>query len=441
MHALDVTLWVTCLALSIPLFAVGTFSAYWTTYAWHSPENFEGTKFVKTRDSTRFSFSAIVPVREENEAVLGATIEHLLNQTHPRLEIVVSVGYDDPETLAIVRRMVAEDRTNRLKLSISTSDVHNKPTQLNAALKDCSGDIIGILDAESLSAPDLFTQVDAAFQSGATVVQGGVIMTNYRTSWVALRSCLEYYVHHRSKMHFSSANGAILMGGNTVFFKRELLDELHGWDEVNLAEDAEISLRIMAMGHDVTVAYDAHLVSLEEAPVSLWKWARQRTRWNLGFLQTIQRGYWRTLPTKKQQRMALWHLLQPSVMSFTGLVLPISIAAYFLSHPPLGVAMMTWLPIIPTLFTVTMECILLYYYTHEHTTDTARIRDYAKLAITTPIYQLMLAFGALRADWKYLSRDFRWEKTVHVGEHITPVTAHAVAPDQIEAALRNKELA
>ena len=30
----------------------------------------------------------------------------------------------------------------------------------------------------------------------------------------------------------------------------------------------------------------------------------------------------------------------------------------------------------------------------------------------------MLAVGALRADWKYLRRDFGWEKTEHAGHHL-----------------------
>ena len=403
------------------LLALGFFSCYWATYAWHSPENYEETKFVTTRDSHRFSFSVIVPVRDEIYSVMKATLGCLVAQTHDKVQAVISVGHDDAPTLEIARQIIDEDTTNRIILSISPSDVHNKPTQLNAALRDCTGDIVGILDAESLSAPDLLTQVDAVFQeAGVSVVQGGVIMTNYRSSWVSLRGSLEYYAHHRSKMHFSAANGAILMGGNTVFFKRELLTELGGWDETNLAEDAEISLRMLALGHEVTVAYDPHLVSREEAPTQVRPWTKQRTRWNLGFLQTIKGGQWRNLPTRRQRRLALWHLVQPMIMSFTGVVLPLSILSYFFSHPPLIVAMLTWAPAFPTVFTVVVECILLRTMTREHTAERARIRDYAKLVASVPVYQLMLGFASCRALVKYVKKDVRWEKTAHAGLHITP---------------------
>lgn len=421
MGSISTFLWIVNVIVSVPLMAIGLYTCYWTTYAWHSPESFEQTKFVTTKVGSRFAFSVIIPVRDENYRVMAATIGCVVNQTHPDVQAVLSVGFDDPDTLENAYRLVREDVTGRLIVAVAESPVHNKPTQLNAALRHCTGDIVGILDAESLSAPDLLVQVDAAFQeSGVSVLQGGVIMTNYRSSWVSLRSCLEYYAHHRSKMHFSSARGAILMGGNTVFFKRELLDELGGWDETNLAEDAEISLRLLVVGHSVTVAYDSHLVSREEAPTKLRAWIKQRTRWNLGFLQTIAKGEWKHLP-KKQARLALWHLLQPSVMSFTGIVFPLSVIAFFVTKPPLPIAMLTWLPAVPTLLAAAVECVLLHSYTHEHPVGAARARDYVALVLTVPIYQMMLAFASVRAAVKYRRGDFGWEKTFHAGHHLDPI--------------------
>lgn len=414
-------LWVVNLVVSVPLMSIGLFTCYWMTYAWHSPEKHEQTKFVNTNRNNAFSISVIIPVRDENLPVMAATVGCVVNQTHSDVQVVISVGFDDPSTLTNAYYLLYGDETNRISVAVSESPVHNKPTQLNSALRHCTGDIVGILDAESLSAPDLLSQVDAAFQeSGVSVLQGGVIMTNYRSSWVSLRSCLEYYAHHRSKMHFSSARGAILMGGNTVFFKRELLDELGGWDETNLAEDAEISLRLLTLGHAVTVAYDPHLVSREEAPTALRAWVKQRTRWNLGFLQTIATGEWRRLP-KRQGRLALWHLLQPSVMSFTGIVFPLSLLAFFLSKPPLPIAMLTWLPAVPTILAAALECVLLRSYTREHPVGDARLRDYAKLIVTVPLYQMMLAFASVRAAVKYRRSDFGWEKTYHAGHHLDSV--------------------
>lgn len=417
LHDLATTLWVVNIALALPLTILAFYTAYWMTYAWHSPERHDASIFVNTTDSTAHSFSIIVPVRDEPYSVVSATVRRLLDQTHPNVQAIISVGHDDPSTLEVARRLQAE-HPGRVNLAISMSDVHNKPTQLNAALPYCTGDIVGILDAESLSAPTLLCQVDAAFQqSGVTIVQGGVVMVNHRASALALRSSLEYYLHHRSKAHYSASKNAILMGGNTVFFHRELLVEVGGWDATNLAEDAEIGIRLMARGHNVTVAYDPHLVTQEEAPETLVAWVKQRTRWNLGFLQTLTKGVWRELPTKGQRRFALWALLQPSLMAVTGIAMLTAIVSFATVKPPLWITMFSFLPLLPTAVMVMLEAATLATYGREMN-QKIRLRDYARLLASAPVYQILMAFAALRATYKYARGDLAWAKTTHVGAHL-----------------------
>ncbi len=415
-HIIDV-LWLINVSLALPLTILAFYTAFWMTYAWHSPQNHANSLFIRTTESVMHSFSIIVPVRDEPYEVVAATIQRLLGQTHPHVQALIAVGYDDPDTLAVVHRLQRE-HPDRVTLAVSHSDVHNKPTQLNAALGHCTGSVVGILDAESLSAPDLLCQVDAAFQqSGVTIVQGGVVMANHRASWLSLRSSLEYYVHHRSKAHFSASKNAVLMGGNTVFFAKKLLLEIDGWDATNLAEDAEIGIRLLAQGHDVTVAYDPHLVTQEEAPETLVAWVRQRTRWNVGFLQTLNKGIWRELPTSKQRNFALWSLLQPSFMGLAGLALPIALVTAVATKPPLWITMFSFLPLLPTLVVLALECATLATYGKEMGRR-IRLLDYVRLILSTPFYQALLGLAALRAAFKYYRGDFSWAKTTHVGAHL-----------------------
>lgn len=426
MHHLWIVLWIITLSFSLPLTALAFYTCYWTTYAWHSPEKHVRTRFGRPRPATAHSFSVIVPARAESYEILAATTAAVLAQSYPRLEVVLSIGFDDAATLAVGQRLIAENGDPRLRLSISQSPVHNKPTQLNAALPDCTGQIVGILDAETVSAPGLLAQMDAAFQvAGVSVVQGGVIMTNFQSSFISLRSSLEYFTHHRSKMHFTAAHGSMLMGGNTVFFRRELLDELGGWDETNLAEDAELSLRIQTLGHRVIVAYDPLLVSREEAPTTIRAWTKQRTRWNLGFLQTLAKGEWQRLPGTRERRLAGWNLLQPTLVSLSALALPFA-ALTVLTKPPLWLAMLSWAPAVPTVLLVALECTLLQTFGREHAFH-VRLLDYVKLVVSAPLYTLLQAYAAVRASVKYVRGDYRWEKTTHRGLHLVGLTGPAAA--------------
>jgi glycosyltransferase XagB len=231
---------------------------------------------------------------------------------------------------------------------------------------------------------------------------------------VALRSAMEYYFYFRSRLHAQAIRGFIPLGGNTVFVKRRLLNEVGGWDVDCLAEDCELGVRLSTLKHHVSVAFDPGLTTLEEAPVTAKAWVKQRTRWNLGFLQVYRKGMWRQLPTLRRQVLARWTLTQPFSMAVAGVMIPTAILMALLLSPPLWVTMVAFLPAFPTLLIVAMENVALYEYSVEFQRR-VRLRDYVKLTLTTPVYQLLAGWSALQASGKYLKGDFRWVKTAHAG--------------------------
>src|SRR6185312_10726406 len=90
------------------------------------------------------------------------------------------------------------------------------------------------------------------------------------------------------------------------------------WDESNLTEDADIGLRLSSMGERVRVVYDDRYVTKEETPPSLQQFIKQRTRWNQGFMQTLRKGTWRDLPTRKQRLLAAYTLAFPYTQAVLG---------------------------------------------------------------------------------------------------------------------------
>ena len=48
-----------------------------------------------------------------------------------------------------------------------------------------------------------------------------------------------------------------------------------------------------------------------------------------------------------------------------------------------------------------------------------RLRDYVKLVLSTPLYQSLMAYAAIRAVALYIRGDFSWEKSTHQGAHLT----------------------
>ncbi|HEX2401447.1 MAG TPA: glycosyltransferase [Mycobacterium sp.] len=403
--------------LSLGLFTVASTTLWWMLHAWRNPDALAATGFRRRAAVAPWSFSLLLPARHEQD-VLGDTLDALARIDHPKYEVIVIIGHDDPETEFVARAAAA--RYPRIVRVVM--DYHlpkNKPRALNTALRKCRGDIVGVFDAEDEVHPGLLRLVEARFEeSGADVVQAGVQLMNVHTSWWALRNCLEYYFWFRSRLHFHAEKRFIPLGGNTVFTRTELLREVHGWDPECLAEDCEIGVRLSTRGAVVAVAYDPQAVTREETPGSIRALVKQRTRWDQGFLQVLRKGEWRRLPSRRQRWLARYTLAMPMLQAATGVLMPLSLASMLLLKVPMPTALMTFLPLAPTLVTMAVESAALGEFGREFGIR-IRVRDHARLLLGTVPYQLLLAAAAVRSVWRESRGHGGWEKTTHTNAHRT----------------------
>jgi cellulose synthase/poly-beta-1,6-N-acetylglucosamine synthase-like glycosyltransferase len=407
--------------VSAVLFSSSAATLWWMLHAWRTPEVLENTKFAQPLGPSELTFSLLVPARHE-ELVLEHTIRRLLESTHPDYEILVIVGHDDPATAEVACRL-AEHEPDRVRVITDHNDVKNKPKALNAALSRCRGDVVGVFDAEDQVHPDLLTHVDHAFRStGAQVVQGGVQLINFDSSWYSLRNCLEYFFWFRSRLHLHARKGFIPLGGNTVFIRTEVLLAADGWDEQCLAEDCDLGVRLSSLGHRVVVAYEPELVTREETPHTLKALFKQRTRWNQGFLQVLRKKDWHRLPTFWQRFLASYTLTSPFLQAFSGILVPLGIVLAFFMHVPIWVAMLTFIPALPTLATLAFEVVGLHDFGWEYGFR-IRFTDYVKLVLGSPFYGMVLAAASIRAIWREGTGRNNWELTRHLGQHLATSTA------------------
>jgi cellulose synthase/poly-beta-1,6-N-acetylglucosamine synthase-like glycosyltransferase len=398
---------------TVAMFTVAVTTLAWMIDSWRTPRALGQMPFPEP-DPPQLSFSLIVPARHE-EAVLAHTVRQLLRQDHPWLEVLVVVGDDDPGTAAVAHKLARED--DRVRVVVDDSEVKNKPKALNRALQYCTGEVTGVFDAEDEVATGLLVHIDALFRSSrAHVVQGGVQLMNYRSSWWSLRNTLEYFFWFSSRLHFHARNGFIPLGGNTVFIRTDLLRMFGGWDADCLAEDCELGIRLSVAGAKVAVAYSPELATREETPPTLGGLIKQRTRWNQGYLQVLRKGAWRQLPTRSQRMMARYLLAMPFMQSFAGILVPFSLLTMVLFKAPVVFVLLTFLPLAPTLATLVVEVVGLSEFNRMFGLK-VRVRDYAKLVLGAIPYQLLLAFAAARASVRQVRGEHGWEKTEHVNAH------------------------
>jgi glycosyltransferase XagB len=416
-------LYLVYIGVSLIFGAIAFTTLVWSLHAWHTPDSFVESHFDGDQLEPTHSFSLIVPARHE-EAVLATTLAALVQSDHPRFEVIVVVGDDDVATREVAEG-VADLYPTLVKVVVDASWPKNKPRALNAGLPYCRGAVTGVFDAEDVVHPSLLRRIDECFQkTHADVVQAGVQLMNFHSSWLTVRNVLEYYFWFRSRLHVHARQQFIPLGGNTVFVRSDVLHAVSGWDPDCLAEDCELGVRLSALGGRTVVFYEPALVTREECPPTLSAFTRQRTRWNQGYLQTLRKGCWRRLPLP-QRALGVYILATPFLLAPTWLLIPAAIATAIAVNAPVPISLVSFLPGLPMVSILAAELAGLGEFCRAYG-ERASLRDYWRLVVGLPLYQAVLAFAAARALFREARGVRGWEKTEHFGLHIDSRTRDAL---------------
>src|SRR5207302_2894267 len=105
-------------------------------------------------------------------------------------------------------------------------------------------------------------------------------------------------------------------------------------------------------------------------------------------------------------------------MALAWLLLPIAIGTAFVVSMPVPITLIAFLPLLPMLAMLAAEIAGLADFSRTYGERASR-RDYARLVLGLPFYQAVLAFAAARAVVREARGERGWEKTAHMGLHLT----------------------
>ncbi len=387
-------------------------------FIWEKPENAWLNHAPTVYRDPCLSFTILLPARHE-EAVYRETIQKVYDLNYPKelMQILAVCREDDPGTIAEAQAKIDELGDPNVQLVIFNDEPINKPHGLNLGLQVAQGDVVTIFDAEDEPHPDILNIINTTMlNEDVDVVQSGVQLMNHNSRWFCFLNVLEYFFWFKSSMHFFARIGMTPLGGNTVFVRRELMEQLGGWDETCLTEDADLGIRLSLSHARMRIIYDDEFVTREETPHTIEQFVKQRTRWNQGFIQILFKGEWLKLEKLSQRLLAFYVLILPEMQAFFALLIPISLLMFFFVKLPLWLAMMTFLPLYCFVLDIFVDVAGLHEFLKAHNRKWKWL-EAAYIMLTFFFYQLILSFGALRAVYRALQGATNWEKTAHIGQH------------------------
>ncbi len=360
--------------------------------------------------------SIMVPLFHEQD-IAQRLVARLGRLTYPKelLDICLVTEEDDTTT----RTMLETAQLPHWMRIITVPDgpLKTKPRALNFALDFCRGSIIGVYDAEDAPAPDQIHKVVQRFrESGPEVacLQGVLDFYNTSTNWFSRCFTIEYATWFRMVLPGIAKLGLVVpLGGTTLFFRRDPLEELGGWDAHNVTEDADLGVRLARHGYR-TALIDT--VTEEEANCRVWPWVKQRSRWLKGYAMTWS-VHMRN-PVRLLRELGLRKFIGFQILFFGTLsqflLVPVLWSLWLimlgLPHPLTG---MLSAPLILGMSAIFMTSEAISIVVGIRGTQLAEKRFLIPWVPSLHLYYPLAAIATYKAVFEMVARPFYWDKTAH----------------------------
>jgi exo-beta-1,3-glucanase (GH17 family)/cellulose synthase/poly-beta-1,6-N-acetylglucosamine synthase-like glycosyltransferase len=231
-----------------------------------------------------------VPAYNEPPDMMIETLNALARLDYPRYEvIVIDNNTTDPEVWKPVE-------THCRKLGERFRFFHVDPLSgyksgaLNYTLARTAEDaeVIGVIDSDYIVEPNWLRELAPQFQRPETaIVQAPQDYRDAHANTFKAMCYAEYRGFFYIGMVTRNERNAIIQHGTMTLVRRTALEEVGGWSEWCITEDAELGLQIFRQGHEAI--YIPKSYGRGVMPDSFSGYRDQRFRWAYGAVQIMRR--------------------------------------------------------------------------------------------------------------------------------------------------------
>jgi cellulose synthase/poly-beta-1,6-N-acetylglucosamine synthase-like glycosyltransferase len=369
-------------------------------------------------DSELPLYTVLLPVYQE-PTIVSDLINGVGNLAYPKdkLEILLLLEEDD---IATQRAVIDLDMESVRTVVVPHSLPKTKPKACNygMSLPDLRGEFVTIYDAEDIPDPLQLRRAVVAFSRvdpdvGCFQARLGYYNENQNllTRWFSLEYAQWFGLVLPA---VEAAKCVVPLGGTSNHMRTSVWQEIGGWDEFNVTEDADLGVRLARHGFRTQILEST---TLEEANSDVINWIRQRSRWYKGYIQTMAvhlrnpRALVDEIGLKQTLRLIGLTGAVPFASAF-NLVLSLILIIWIGSH-----ANFVALLFPPVTYYI---CLAMFLVGAPASIYLGLISAHALgkphlwwAVLLSPLYWLLQSVAALKALYQFVFRPFYWEKTVH----------------------------
>ena len=224
--------------------------------------------------------SIIIPAYNE-EKVIAKTIESTMEIDYPQKEIIVVDDGSKDNTLRIAKSYEQD------KVKVLHKENGGKASALNYGLTFARGEIIAVLDADTIAGKSSLKEIAKIFANDENVAAvAGNIKVRNKVNWLTWCQALEYVAGLQiSRRAFDMFGAITIVPGALGAFKKSVIQEVGAYDKETIVEDFDATVKVIKSGK--VVRGTTKSIAYTEAPESLINFYKQRKRWYRGNLQVL----------------------------------------------------------------------------------------------------------------------------------------------------------
>jgi cellulose synthase/poly-beta-1,6-N-acetylglucosamine synthase-like glycosyltransferase len=231
--------------------------------------------------------SIIVPAYNEEVNAVNS-LHNLLRCDYKNFNIIFVDDGSKDSTYEKVNAAFA----NHDKVKIFTKPNGGKASALNFGIAQTNADYAICIDADTKLKPDAvsllmkhFLETEKGRKGKVAAVAGNVKVGN-EVNLITRWQSIEYITSQNfDRKAFAYINAITVVPGAIGAFKKQVLQEAGGFTTDTLAEDCDLTMRILKLGY--LIENENAAIAMTEAPETVKQFLKQRFRWSFGVMQTF----------------------------------------------------------------------------------------------------------------------------------------------------------
>jgi cellulose synthase/poly-beta-1,6-N-acetylglucosamine synthase-like glycosyltransferase len=263
--------------------------------------------------------SVLIPAYNEEETI-SKTIKSVLNLNYPKnlLEVIVINDCSTDKTREIAEKFspfgvkVLNNRTRK-----------GKAYCLNRGIKVSKSELVACVDADSVVEKDILLKMVPYFADKKVASVAPGLKVWKKETFLEKVQHAEYILNILLRKSLEFLDSINVTPGVFSVYRKDILEEIGGFEEGNLTEDMEIALRIHEAGYKIK--NNPNAVSYTLCPKKWNELFKQRIRWYRGSIENYIK-YKHMLFNTKYGNLGVFFLPMNLIAVFSIIVLFMTIA-------------------------------------------------------------------------------------------------------------------